>query len=126
MKSISTTVHYKVPTWDYCNISVLGKVGKTNCRFCVKHGKGYVCVMYNMPLSMSDGIMIDKEPRCIKATLGIRQEVRDTPERMEVKPKDIMKYTLKEYSKTYKQLIKEGYPEGLAESLAHKHVLGGE
>ena len=61
MKRVKTTVTYKVPDWEFCNCSRLGKPTKDMCRFCVKHGKNYVCVLHNMPLDVVEGILVKKD-----------------------------------------------------------------
>ena len=104
MKRVKTTVNYKVPDWEFCNCSRLGKPTKDMCRFCVKHGKNYVCVLHNMPLDVVEGILVKKDMACIKATAGFPSEVEDI---IQVDPKTVMKMTLQEYRKAYKQLAQQ-------------------
>lgn len=122
MKRVKTTVNYKVPDWEFCNCSRLGKPTKDMCRFCVKHGKNYVCVLHNMPLDVVEGILVKKDMACIKATAGFPSKVEDT---IQVDPKTVMKMTLQEYRKAYKQLIAQGYPDNMADKLAQQMTMGG-
>ena len=122
MKRVKTVVTYKVPDWEFCNCLSFGKPTKDACRFCVKHGKGYVCVMHNMPLDMVEGILIKKDLACVRATAGFTSEVEDT---VQVDPKTVLKMTLQEYRKTYKQLIAQGYPDAMADKLAQQMTMGG-
>lgn len=122
MIKVKTTVTYRVPDWNYCNCSRMGRVTKETCRFCTKVGKQYVCTLHNIPLSVSDGIRIEKTEECRRACAGFRSEVADEPP-VKVNPKDLMKATLTEYRKVYKQLIAEGYPEALADKFAQKALL---
>lgn len=122
MKQVKTTVNYKVPDWEFCNCSRLGKPTKDMCRFCVKHGKGYVCVLHNMPLDMVEGILVKKDMACVRATAGFTSEVEDD---IQVDPKTVMKLTLQEYRKAYKQLIAQGYPDAMADKLAQQMTMGG-
>lgn len=122
MKRVKTTVNYKVPNWEFCNCSRLGKPTKEMCRFCVKHGKNYVCVLHNMPLDVVEGILVKKDMACIKATAGFPSKVEDT---IQVDPKTVMKMTLQEYRKAYKQLIAQGYPDNMADKLAQQMTMGG-
>lgn len=122
MKRVKTVVTYKVPDWEFCNCSSFGKPTKDACRFCVKHGKGHVCVMHNMPLDMAEGILIKKDLACVRATAGFTSEVEDT---VQVDPKTVLKMTLQEYRKTYKQLIAQGYPDAIADKLAQQMTMGG-
>lgn len=122
MKRVKTTVTYKVPDWEFCNCSRLGKPTKDMCRFCVKHGKGYVCVLHNMPLDMFEGILVKKDMACVRATAGFTSEVKDN---IQVDPKTVMKLTLQEYRRAYKQLIAQGYPDAMADKLAQQMIMGG-
>lgn len=119
MKRVKTTVTYKVPDWQFCNHS---SHGKEMCRFCVKSGKKHVCVLHNMPLEVVEGTLVKKDMACIKATAGFTSVVDET---IQVDPKDIMKMTMQEYRKIYKQLIAQGIPEAMADKLAQQKTLGG-
>lgn len=123
MKCVKTTVTYKVPDWAYCNHSNFGKPTKDMCRFCVKHGKQYICVLHNMPLEVAEGVLVKKDLSCIRATAGFVSEVEDT---VRIDPKDIIKMTMQEYRKIYRQLIAQGYPEGMADKLAQQALIGGK
>lgn len=122
MKKVKTTVNYKVPDWVFCNCSRLGKPTKDMCRFCVKHGKNYVCVLHNMPLEVVEGTLVKKDTACIKATAGFPSEVEDT---VQVDPKTVMKMTMQEYRKAYNKLVGQGYPDAMADKLAQQLILGG-
>ena len=122
MKRVKTTVNYKVPDWEFCNYSRLGKPTKDMCRFCVKHGKNYICVLHNMPLDIVEGTLVKKDIACIKATTGFPSEVEGT---IQVDPKTVMKITLQEYRKAYKQLIAQGYPDSISDKLAQQMTMGG-
>ena len=123
MKRVKTTVTYKVPDWEFCNHSRFGKPTKDTCRFCVKHGKSYVCVLHNMPLDIVEGVLVKKDFACIRATAGFESVIEDTD--IQVDPKDVMKMTMQEYLKIYKQLLAQGYPDAMANKLAQQMVLGG-
>ena len=122
MKRVKVTVTYKVPDWEFCHCSSFGKPTKDVCRFCVKHGKGRVSVLHNMPLDLYEGILIKKDMACVRATAGFTSEVEDT---VQVDPKTVMKMTIQEYRKTYKQLIAQGYPDAMADKLAQQMTMGG-
>lgn len=124
MKRIKTTVIYKVPDWEFCNCSRLGKPTGDMCRFCVKCGKSYKCVLHNMPLDTVEGVLVKKDLACIKATAGFKSLVEDNP--IQVDPKAVMKMTMQEYQKAYKQLLAQGYPDAMANKLAQRAVLGGK
>ena len=122
MKKVNTTVNYKVPDWEFCNCSRLGKPTKDMCRFCVKHGKNYVCVLHNMPLEVVEGMLVKKDTACIKDTAGFPSEVEDT---IQDDPKIVMKMTIQEYRKAYNKLVGQGYPDDMADKLAQQLILGG-
>lgn len=124
MKRIKTTVTYKVPDWEFCNCSRLGKPTGDMCRFCVKNGKSYTCVLHNMPLDTVEGVLVKKDFACIKATAGFKSLVEDSP--IQVDPKAVMKMTMQEYQKIYRQLLAQGYPDAMANKLAQQAVLGGK
>lgn len=123
MKRVKTTVNYKVPDWEFCNCSRLGKPTKDTCRFCAKHGKGYVCVLHNMPLDTFEGTLVKKDMACVRATAGFTSEVEDD---IQIDSKTVMKLTLQEYRKAYKRLIAQGYPDAMADKLAQQMTLGGK
>lgn len=125
MKQLKTCVTYKVPDWGFCNCSNFGRPTKDVCRFCVKVGKKHVCVLHNMPLESQEGILIKKDVMCIKATAGFAVEVADEPA-VKVDPKSVMKMTMQEYRKVYKQLVSQGYPDAMADKLAQQYLLGGK
>lgn len=120
MKKVKTTVTYRVPDGQFCNCS---RLGKDKCRFCVKHGKSYVCVLHNMPLDITEGVLVIKDTACIKATAGFSSVVEDSS--IQVDPKAVMKLTIQEYRKIYKQLLAQGIPEAMADKLAQQMTMGG-
>ena len=125
MKKVKTTVTYKVPNWEFCNCSRLGKPTKDMYRFCVKSGKKHVCVLHNMPLEVVEGTLVKKDLACIRATAGFDSVVvEDGP--VQVDHKAVMKLTIQEYQKIYKQLLAQGYPDTMANKLAQQMVLGGK
>lgn len=123
MKKITTNVTYKVPEWNYCNHSKLGKPFKEKCRFCVKQGSSYVCVLHNVVLRSEGNMLVCKDSSCARATITSKNIVEDT---MHVDPISIMKIAIKDYSKAYSKLIAEGYQSNMAQQLAQQHVLGGK
>ena len=80
------------------------------------------CPLYNVPLHTEEGYVAVKCPKCVKAGFVHREEIVDEPE-VKVNPQDVIKLTLSEYRKIYKQLIAEGYPEAMADTLAQKALL---
>jgi hypothetical protein len=76
-----------------------------------------------MPLDTVEGLLIKKTHQCIEATYRSKDTVEDT---IQVDPKDVMKLTLQEYRKVYKQLIAEGYPDNMADKLAQQMTIGGK
>ena len=122
MKKVKTTVTYKVPDWEFCNCA---RLGKDMCRFCVKHGKSYVCVLHNMPLDTVEGVLVKKDPACLRATAGFESVVEEETN-IQVDPKAVMKMTMQEYQKIYTQLLAQGYPDTMANKLAQQMVLGGK
>lgn len=123
MKTLTTTVSYKVENWDICNLSAGLRPVKETCRFCVKTKGGYTCVLTNDVLD-HDGEVVYKTRRCLRQTCGFQEapiEARPDPS-----PKELTEYAVSTYIKTYKDLIKQGYPAGLAEQAAKKYVIGGK
>lgn len=132
LKSVKTNITYKVPSWNFCNCMSQRKLGQpdgTMCRFCIKEGKKYRCALYNMPLAVEEGIMIEKAYDCKRATAGFKsvvEDVEDTESVPTVNPKLIVKATLDEYIKIRKQLIGQGYPEVVADKVAREYLIGGK
>lgn len=126
MVKVQTTVNYRVPDWGYCNCSSMGKYTKDKCRFCVKSGKQHVCALYNMPLSVEEGVLVVKTRDCVRTTVGFRSEVEDDDdvEDIQVDPKTVMKLTIKEYRKAYNSFVRQGYPDAIADKLAQQTLLG--
>lgn len=124
---VTTKITYKVPAWGHCNLqgNIFGQPSKEKCRFCIKEKGAYRCALYNEMLGTSQGTLVDKCPRCKKATAGFDIPVEDEEATLTVEPKKLMKHTIAEYNKIRKQLISQGYPEPIADKLAQEYVLGG-
>lgn len=126
MKTIKSTVSYKVPHWNYCNVDhfdIDATPSKQVCQFCIKTKDGYRCALYNQPL-MFDGVQIKKHTACCRATAGY-ESVIEPAEAPTIPPKDLMKQTIDLYNKTVNDLLSQGYPRQMAEMAAKKYVLGG-
>lgn len=124
MKTIKSTVAYKVPNWNYCNVDRLdidATPSKQVCQFCIKTKDGHRCALYNQPL-MSDGTQIGKLTQCCRATAGFASVIEPV-EAPTVPPKDLMKQTIELYSKTVNDLLNQGYPRQMAEAAAKKYIL---
>lgn len=126
MQKAKVTINYKVPSWHFCNDDRLdgGELTKHTCRFCIKTGKSYTCVLYDQSL-YSDGTLIQKTDGCKRACVGLPTEVteRDTSNSLQVPPKEIMKQTIDTYTKHVKELRAQGYPQAMAETFARKFTL---
>ena len=123
MKRIKSTVTYKVPHWNFCNVDrfdIDATPSDQVCQFCIKSKGSQRCALYDQPL-MSDGVQIKKLPQCCKATAGF-ESVIEPPEAPTIQPKDIIKHAIEIYTKTVKDLVAQGYPQQLAEQLAMKHL----
>lgn len=127
MRKIKTTVTYKVSDGNYCNLRTekhKGFPADQRCRFCTNLGKdGFVCVLHNMPLSLEEGGMIYKSSACMRNMAYKSVEVPDETGTPAVKPKDIIKWALDEYNRTYNKLLNDGYPAALAMKAAKDSVL---
>lgn len=127
MKKIKTTVTYKVSDGFYCNLRQekhKGFPANQRCRFCTQVSKNnFVCVLHNMPLVVEEGCLIRKDKACIRNMAYKSQTVPEPEEVPKVNPKDIIKWALDEYTKTYNRLVKDGYPEALAAKLAKEAVM---
>ncbi len=126
MQRLKSEITYKVPSWNFCNsdtYSVLsGKVSKDTCRFCVKKGGAYRCMLHDEPLNY-DGTFIEKTQGCKVASVGVAIEILD-PAPPQVEPKQLMRMTIDEYNKQVKDLVATGYPYPMATKLAKQYVLG--
>ena len=126
MKKIETTVTYKVSDGFYCNLRQEAWKNfppEQRCRFCTQVTKNnFVCVLHNIPLVVEEGCLIRKAPQCMKNMAYKSQTVPEPEEATKVNPKDLIKWALDEYMKTYNQLVKDGYPEVLAAKLAKEAV----
>ena len=128
LKKVTTTVTYKVPAWEYCNLQAgYDRPSKEMCRFCVKDRTGYRCTLYNTTLDVRDTALALKNEECRRAVAGYESIVEDADYATgpDIDPKDIIKATLAEYNKVYKKLLADGYPEFMVNKLAQKHVIGG-
>ena len=129
MKKIKTTVTYKVSDGFYCNLRQekhKGFPANQRCRFCTQVSKNnFVCVLHNMPLVVEEGCLIRKDKACIRNMAYKSQTVPDVDDTIQVDPKTVMKMTLQEYRKAYKQLIAQGYPDAMADKLAQQMTMGG-
>ena len=127
MKTIKSTVAYKVPHWNYCNVDrfdIDATPSKQVCQFCIKTNEGHRCALYNAPL-MSNGKQIQKLTPCVRATAGYASviEPEESAAAPTIKPKDLMEQTIDLYSKTVNDLITKGYPRQMAEKAAKKFIL---
>lgn len=126
MKRVTSTITYKVPNWNFCNEDNFDfdcRPVKATCRFCAKDKTGHHCLLYDKPLSVSNGL-IQKLPACVDATAGFASVI-EPDEVPTLDPKDLMKQTINMYEKTVKDLMAQGYPQPIAATTAKKHVLGG-
>lgn len=124
MKTIKSTVTYKVPHWNLCNVDrfdIDATPSKQLCQFCVKDKDGHRCLLYNQSLS-SNGGQVQKLPQCCKTTAGFASVI-EPPEAPTLPPKDLMKQTIELYSKTVNDLITQGYPRQMAEQAAKQYIL---
>ena len=130
MKRIKSTVAYKVPNWNFCNVDRFdldGTPSKQLCQFCQKTKAGYRCTLYDEMLSAA-GNEVAKTRQCCKATAGYPSVIEPaqpatTPTVPTIPPKDLMKQTIELYSKTVNDLITQGYPRPMAEMAAKKFIL---
>lgn len=126
MKKITTTVTHRVSDGQYCNLSPTRYKNfpiEQRCRFCTNVGKStFVCVMHNLPLVVEEGCLIRKAPQCLRNMFqrGLTVTEPDVPQ---INPKELMKWTMDEFDKIYKNLLTAGYPDALAMKTAREHVL---
>ena len=123
MKTIKSTVTYKVPHWNFCNVDrfdIDATPSKQVCQFCIKQRGGNRCALYDKPL-MSDGSFIQKLPQCCRATAGYESEI-EPDEAPTLPPKDLMKQTIALYKKNVNDLVSQGYPRQLAEQAAEQLI----
>lgn len=126
LKQITTSITYRVPDWNYCNLTA---DPAKRCRFCVKDRSGYRCALYNMPLGTEETVYVTKTQDCRRATAGFKSVVKDVEERPNepvIKPKQVMKATLDDFTKMRNKLMDQGYPLSLAEKFAREYVIGGK
>lgn len=125
MKTIKSTITYKVPGWNYCNVDKFdydGTPSKRVCQFCIKTKEGHRCALYNAPL-YTNGNDIQKLTPCCRATAGF-ESVVEQPEAPTIDPKELMAHTIELYDRTTRELVNQGYPRQMAEVAARKHILG--
>lgn len=123
MKTIKSTVTYKVPHWNFCNVDrfdIDATPSKQVCQFCIKTKAGHRCALYNQPL-MFDGVQIKKLDKCCKATAGY-ESVIEPAEAPTIPPKNLMKATIDLYKKNVKELVAQGYPRAMAEAAAEQLI----
>lgn len=123
MRKISSTVTYRVPSWNFCNDDSLLQSG--TCRFCIKEKTGHRCALYDAQLVAKNGL-IEKVPACCRATAGYPSTINEPPPAPQVQPKEIIKQAIDMYTKTVNDLVKQGYPQVMAENIARKVLLGGK
>ena len=125
MKTVKSTVSYKVPHWNFCNVDkfdIDATPSKQVCQFCIKERGGYRCALYNQPL-MSNGNRINKVRECCRATAGFESVIEEPPQAPTINPKDLIEQTIKLYSKTVNDLLSQGYPRQMAEAAAKKYIM---
>jgi hypothetical protein len=125
MKRIHSTVHYDVPSWNFCNsdnLSIDSELTGGMCKFCHKTKDGHKCLLYDEDLS-TKGRLVSKTQGCCKTTAGFTSVI-DTQPAPTIQPKELMKQTIKLYAKTVNDLMAQGYPKAIAETVAMKHILG--
>lgn len=126
MKKIKSEVHYKVPSWSFCNLDNQtiqnGIVSKSMCRFCVKKNNTHHCMLHDVPLNY-DGTFVEKTQVCKLASVGVHVEILE-PEPVQIEPKQLMQMTIDEYNKQISSLVGAGYPYNIAAKLAKQYVLG--
>ena len=76
MKTIKTTVKFKVPCGLYCNHNPMKRsTPTTRCRFCTEVTKNvFVCVLHNEPLLTEGGVQIYKTFNCLAAVKEVSDE----------------------------------------------------
>lgn len=126
LKQVTTNITYKVPDWNYCNLTA---DPAKRCRFCIKDRSGYRCALYNMPLGTEETVYVVKTLDCKRSTAGFKSVVKDVEEQQKepvIRPKQVMKATLDDFVKTRDKLMAQGYPLSLAERFAREYVIGGK
>lgn len=126
MRKIKHDIAYRVPSWALCNLDTIADkpIQAATCRFCIKTKDGHKCVLHDTWLS-TEGKLVNKAEVCKRATAGYAITADEpVPTGPKVDPKQIITETLKEYKKTYNDLLSQGYPKAMAESIATKYMLG--
>lgn len=121
MKNVKVTINYKVPSWNFCNYDTGFGVSNISCRFCEKTKGSFCCQLYDKPLKY-DGTFVEKTPQCIKNTCNFGIEITEESVPT-IKPREIMKQTLKLYDKYIKELMNQGFPRQMAEDAAKRLVM---
>lgn len=123
MRKIKQTIAYRVPSWNFCNLDGSGKIGKETCRFCVKTKLGYICTLYDTPLSSED-YKVNKYYDCVRATAGYRISIDEPVSTVPtIDPKLIVQEAIKQYKKQVNDLLNQNYPRSIAEAIVIKHML---
>lgn len=126
MRKVKHDIAYRVPSWALCNLDTVADkpIQTKTCRFCVKTKEGHRCVLHDTLLT-TEGTLVNKAYECKRATAGYAITVDEPiPTGPRIDPKLIITETLKEYKKTYNDLLSQGYPKAMAESIATKYMLG--
>lgn len=107
-------VTYYVPDGKYCNVDK-----KNNCRFCMKHTRGYTCAISQEPLAY-DGKLIIKTEDCMWPSKCTYKYIET--EQITIEPMKVIEATVDNFTKIYNQLRRQGYPENMALSLAKQKM----
>ena len=125
MKKVTSTISYRVPNWNFCNVNKFdydATMSKELCRFCIKTRYGHQCLLYDKTLSVK-GELVSKTEACCRASAGYSSTINTEPDLPTVNPRDLMKQTIDMYNKTVEGLIRKGYPRAVANTVAKKHIL---
>ena len=114
MYKIRAKVTYYVPDGRYCNVDK-----KNNCRFCMKHSKGYTCAMSQEPL-VYEGKMVTKTDTCMWPRRLSLEYTEHQPTSIE--PSKVISLAVDNFAKIYTQLRSQGYPEDMALTLAKQKM----
>lgn len=119
MRKATVKVTHRVPGGLYCNHHMRKSTHLTRCRFCTDLKKdGFVCVLYNEPLAVESGVLIQKTSDCLALKGTVESDDLPSIPISEVKSAAIMKY-----KKIYEQLLAQGFPSALADEYAIKEVI---
>lgn len=121
MQSVTSTVTYKVPSWNFCNHDNMfgGDISKMTCSFCHKEKDGtFKCLLYNKVLT-TNGRLINKVPQCVNATAARSGVVE--PDQND--NRELIKQSVDTLLSTIQDLMKQGYSYELAQAAAKEYVL---